>query len=89
MQCCILILALGTPRVALFLVWLFSDYLGYAYAGIVLPVLGFFFAPLTTLAYAWSMHTYGGMHGLGAVVVVIALLVDLGVIGGASRRKRG
>jgi hypothetical protein len=87
MQCCIVILALGAPRVALFLVWLFSDYIGPAYDGLVLPVLGFVFAPLTTLAYAWSWHTYGGMEDLGTLVVVLALLMDLGVIGGASRKR--
>lgn len=88
MQCCVLILALGAPRAALFVVWLFSDYLGTAYASLLWPMLGFFFAPLTTLAYAWARHEYDGLHGLGMLVVILALAVDLGLIG-ASRKRRG
>jgi hypothetical protein len=87
MQCCLVILALSAPRVALFLVWLFSDYLAFAYEGAVLPILGFFFLPLTTLAYAWAQHEYGGMNGLGMAVTILALLIDMGVIGGASRKR--
>lgn len=52
-------------------------------------MLGFFFAPLTTLAYAWSIHTYGGVREMGTIVVVLAVLLDLGLIGGASRRRKG
>jgi hypothetical protein len=87
MSCLVLLIALGAPRFALFLVWLFGNYLGTAYESNLYPILGFFFAPVTTLAYAWSMHTHGGVRELGMLVVILAVLMDLGLIG-ASRKRR-
>jgi hypothetical protein len=78
------------PRLALVLVWLFSDYLNTAYQTKIWPLLGFIFMPLTTLAYAWAKHFgNGSVEGIGLVVVVLAVLVDLGLLGtsGASRRR--
>ena len=40
------------PRVVLLLVAIFSHYLGWAYETVLWPVVGFFFLPTTTLAYA-------------------------------------
>ncbi|MHC5210938.1 MAG: hypothetical protein ACYTG2_09500 [Planctomycetota bacterium] len=86
MPCVIVLLLLGTPRLAIFLTFLFSDYLGRAYESNFWPFLGFFFMPLTTLAYAWSINTWGQVEGVGLAACVIAALLDLGVLG-ASRRR--
>lgn len=90
MPCLIGCLALVTPRLALVLVWLFSNYLGEAYQTILWPLLGFIFMPLTTLAYAWAWHFGdGSVNGLGLVVVVLAVIIDLGLLGtGESSRRR-
>ena len=45
-------MALSAPRLALAIVFVFSNYLGRAYQSALWPLLGFFFIPLTTLAYA-------------------------------------
>jgi hypothetical protein len=82
-------LALMAPRFAIVLVVLFSDYIGRANETMVWPFLGFLFMPLTTLAYAWAINSGGSLDGLRLVVVVIAVLMDLGLIGGsAAGRKR-
>jgi len=86
MPCIIVLLVLGLPRVALFIVWLSSHYLDRAFAHNVVPFLGFLFAPLTTLTYAWAINTYGSVQGVGLAVVVVAALFDLGLIGAARRR---
>jgi uncharacterized membrane protein len=52
------------------------------------PVLGFFFMPLTTLAYAWAINANGSVAGGYFVVVLLAALVDLGVLGGSSQSRR-
>ncbi len=90
MPCLIGCFALFMPRVALFLVWFFSDYLDTAYQTILWPLLGFIFMPLTTLAYAWAWHQgNGSVSGIGLVVVVFAVLIDLGLLGtGESSRRR-
>jgi hypothetical protein len=87
MQCLLALLALATPRVVIVLVVLFSDYLGTAYQTWLWPFLGFLFLPVTTLAYAWAVHAYGGLHGLGLVAFVVAVLLDLGLLR-SSRRGR-
>ncbi len=84
-------LALFAPRLIIILVVLFSDYIGNAYQTLLWPLLGFIFLPLTTLGYAFAWHTGGGsVQGFGLVVVVVAVLLDLGLIGGGSSvgRKR-
>ena len=89
MPCVVGCLALFAPRFAIILTVLFSNYIGDAYKGVLWPFLGFLFMPLTTLAYAFAWHQgNGSVSGIGLVVVVIAVLMDLGIIGGnASHRQ--
>jgi len=57
MPCLLLILLLAFPRVVLLLLFIFSNYLERAYHGLILPLIGFLFLPLTTLVYAWMANT--------------------------------
>ena len=88
MPCCVTLIALSAPRIALVLVWLFSDYLGRAYETLWVPLLGFFFLPTTTLAYAWAINTRGEVKGFALAVVIFAALIDVGAIGGSKGRRR-
>ena len=89
MPCFVGCLALAAPRFAIVLVVVFSDYIGRAFQTTLWPLLGFFFMPLTTLAYAWAINSRGSVAGVHLVVVVVAVLLDLGLVGGsASRRSR-
>lgn len=88
MPCLLALLAYFAPRFAIVLLVLFSDYLGTAYATRIVPFLGFLFLPLTTLAYAWAMHSRGSVEGLALVVVLLALLMDLGIIGRTAQKRR-
>jgi hypothetical protein len=89
MPCLIGCVALFMPRLAIILVAIFSDYLGEAYDHKILwPVLGFLFLPLTTLAYAWAWHQGGGtISGIGLIVVILAILCDLGLLGSGHRGR--
>ena len=89
MPCLFGCLALLTPRLVLFLVWLFTDYLGRAYHTKIWPLLGFLFMPLTTLAYAWGINSAGSISGIYLVGVVVAVMIDLGMLGGGSKAARG
>ena len=90
MPCLVAIFAFCTPRFVLFLVWLFSHYLDRAYQSILWPLLGFFFMPLTTLAYAYAINSNGSVTGAYIFLVLLAALVDLGILGSSehSRRRR-
>ena len=54
--CFVVLFALISPRLALFALWLFTDMLSRAFDSWIVPFLGFFLLPWTTLAYAvmWS-----------------------------------
>ena len=93
MGCCIVALfSLISPRLALFFVWIFSDWLGHAYDSWIVPVLGFFLLPWTTLAYA-AFYEWGDgrkVSGIEWFFVILAFLVDVGsyVSGGRAREAR-
>jgi hypothetical protein len=86
--CLALVLALISPRLALVAVWLFSDILSRAFEGWLLPLIGFFLLPWTTLAYAlmWDVGTRE-VTGFEWLVVVVALLFDLGSHRGTARGR--
>jgi len=89
MPCCLLLLlAMIGPRFVIAMLALFTNYLQTAFTGLFIPLLGFFFMPFTTLAYAWSINSTGEVSGLQLVVVIIAVLLDLGVVGGGANRRR-
>jgi len=88
MPCLLLILVLAFPRIVLLLLFLFSGYLERAYHGLLLPLLGFIFLPLTTLAYAWMMNTGQAIAGVNLLILLVAIIVDLGGLGGGEYRRR-
>ena len=89
MPCLLLFLILGCPRVVLALMFLFSNYLGRAYDGLIVPLLGFLFLPITTIVYAWMVNTGRPLHGINLLFLIVAALIDAGALGGGERHRRG
>ena len=88
MPCLVVLLALISPRLALFCLWLFSDVLGDAYDSWIVPLIGFFVLPWTTLAYA-GMYVSGAnvVFGFEWFIVGFAFVVDVfSWLGGRARR---
>ena len=81
MGCLGFILGLATPRLVMVILWIFTDYLGRAYDGIIVPLLGFFFLPTTTLTYAIAENETHGVRGWGLALVIVGVLLDLGIWG--------
>jgi len=88
MPCLLLILFLAFQRIALVLLFFFSNYLDRAYHGLILPLLGFLFLPLTTLAYAWMVNTGQPTAGINLLILIVAIVIDLGGIGGGEYHRR-
>ncbi len=67
-----------TPRLVIVGFWIFSDLLGDAYDGWVVPALGFVLLPWTTLAYAgmWAVSS-NGTSGIEWGVVAVAAIADV------------
>jgi hypothetical protein len=88
MPCLLLILVLAFPRVVLALMFLLSNYLERAYHGYLLPLLGFIFLPLTTIVYAWLVNTHRPLDGVNLILIIAAVLIDAGGIGGGEWHRR-
>jgi hypothetical protein len=88
MGCFVALFALISPRLALFVLWLFSDVLERAYDDWIVPVIGFFLLPWTTLAYAafWSWGDRG-VEGFEWFFVILAFVIDLGSYAHGQRSR--
>jgi hypothetical protein len=88
MGCIVALFALISPRLALVATWLFTDVLGRAFEGALVPLLGFFLLPWTTLAYAWMWAVgYAGVAGFEWFIVIVAFVADLGSYAGGRRAR--
>ena len=76
------------PRVAILLLAIFTRFMHEAYDTVLWPVLGFFLLPYTTLAYALAINQAGSVEGLYLVLVIVAVLVDLGALSGGGYSNR-
>ena len=85
MPCLLAILVLAFPRVVLVLMFLFTNYLSRAYHGVLLPLLGFIFLPVTTIAYAWMANIHAPLEGGYLIVLLVTVLIDAGSWGGGHR----
>jgi hypothetical protein len=88
MGCLLLILFLAFPRIALLLIFFFSNYLERAYHGLLVPLLGFIFLPLTTLVYAWMANTHQPMAGINLVILIVAVVIDVGGLSSGEYHRR-
>jgi hypothetical protein len=87
-MCLALLLAIISPRLALFAIFLFSDLLSRAFGSWLVPLLGFFLLPWTTLAYAvmWSAGT-NDVTGVEWFFVVLGFFFDIASWGEGGRRR--
>jgi hypothetical protein len=87
--CLLALFALISPRLVLVLLWLFSNVLSRAFDSWILPFLGFFLLPWTTLAYAafWDWGPGHHVTGFEWFLVVLAFLLDLSSYGSGRRAQ--
>ena len=88
MPCCLVIAVLMFPRIILVCLFLFSSYLERAYHLMIVPLVGFFFLPTTTLAYAWLTNTHRPLQGANVLILILAVLIDAGGLGGGEYHRR-
>jgi hypothetical protein len=88
MPCLLVLIILAFPRVALILMFLLSNYLQRAYDGLLIPLLGFFFLPITTIVYAWMANNHMALEGTNLLILIVAVVIDAGGLGGGEWHRR-
>jgi hypothetical protein len=86
--CLLALVSMVSPRLAIGLVFIFTDRMGIAFEHFWMGLVGFLFLPWTTLAWVLCYRPHHGVHGFGVVLVVFAFLVDLSTHAGASQARR-
>jgi hypothetical protein len=89
MGCFLALLALISPRLVLILLAIFSNVLSHAYHSWLIPLIGFFVLPWTTLAYAafWDWAPAHHVSGIDWFFIVLAFLIDLSSWAGGRRAR--
>lgn len=88
MPCLLVLIILAFPRVVLALMFLLSNYLDRAYHGLLIPLLGFFFLPVTTIVYAWLVNSHRPLDGVNLLILIVAVIIDAGGLGGGEWHRR-
>ncbi len=88
MPCLLALLAVAFPRFAIVILWLFTNFFNGVYHGIIMPVLGFLFLPLTLIVYTYFGGPRTSVNSQELLFLVIAAIIDLGLVGGSTFRRR-
>ncbi len=78
----------GAPRLALFVLWLVTDRLSIAFDSFWPGLAGFILLPYTTVLYVLAYAPGTGVSGIGWVLVVLGLLLDLGSYSSGAYSQR-
>lgn len=89
MPCLLAILVLAFPRIAIILLYLLTNFFRGVYDTILIPLLGFIFMPVTLVAYTWLTKSGNPVDAFYLVVMIVAVVIDLGFFGGSHRLRRG
>lgn len=86
--CFVALLAVISPRVAIFFTWAFTDRMTVAFNSFWIGLLGFLFLPWTTLAWALCYAPRDGVTGFGWFLVILAFVVDISTHIGSAQARR-
>ena len=88
MPCLFALLAVAFPRIAIILLWLFTNFFAGVYRELLIPVLGFLFLPLTFIVYTYLRNIHAATYSTQSLVFLfIAVIFDLGLVGGGTFRR--
>ena len=86
--CLVALVALFSPRLAIFLIWLFGSRMDYAFNSFWVGFIGFLFLPWTTLAWTVAYAPLAGVTGFGWFIVILGFVVDIGSYAGGYQARQ-
>lgn len=88
MPCLLAALVLLFPRVAILVLYFFTNFFRGVYDTVLIPLLGFLFMPVTLIAYTWLTKSNAPVDVIYIIVMIVAVIIDLGLVGGGYRSRR-
>ncbi len=88
MPCLLVALILLFPRIAIVLLYFFTTFFNGVYDNLIIPLVGFIVLPLTLIAYTYFARTHHPVDTAFLAVMILAVVVDLGLLGGGYRSRR-
>jgi len=88
MGCLLALLAAISPRLVIFLLWIFTDRLTIAFRSGWEGLLGFLVLPYATLFYALVYAPGKGVDTFGWIIVALGVLLDLFTLTNGARARR-
>ncbi|MDQ6704557.1 MAG: hypothetical protein M3Z85_01200 [Acidobacteriota bacterium] len=90
MPCLLPLLVVFFPRIAILLLYFFTNFFAHFANNLLIALLGFIFLPLTLIAYTYMFNQRMPHDATFMIVMIIAVVLDLGLLGGGhySRRYR-
>ncbi len=88
MPCLLALLMVAFPRIAILLLFFFTNYFVRPFHNLLILLVGFIFLPLTTIVYAWIVNAGEPVAGIYLVAIVIAVLADIGLLSGGEYHRR-
>jgi hypothetical protein len=88
MGCFVFLLSMISARLALAVVWIFTNFVDRAFDSFIVPFLGLLFLPWTTLLYVLVWTPAHGVSAFGWLLVAVGFLADLGSLFGSDRQRR-
>src|SRR3954470_6960932 len=77
MPCLFAMLGAVAPRLAVFILWLFTPVVDRVFDGWFFPLLGLIFLPFTTLMYLLVAYDAGSISFWGWLTIALGVLIDL------------
>jgi len=87
MPCLLAVLVVAFPRVAIALLYFLTTFFNGVYQNVLIPLLGFIFLPVTLLAYTWLTKSGNPVDTFFMIVMIIAVIIDLGSLEGGRRTR--
>lgn len=88
MPCFLVVLIVLFPRIAIALLYFFTTFFNGVYDNLIVPIVGFLVLPLTLIAYTYLAKTHHPVDTTFLVVMILAVVLDLGLLGGGYRSRR-
>ena len=88
MGCILVLAALLSPRLVIFVLWLFTERLTIAFNSFWIGFAGFLFLPWTTALYALAYAPIRGVTGIGWLFVALGFIADISSWAGGGQQAQ-